>query len=132
MGAYEADIRAVLAHRHDNGADFWATPDGRIYVGNPFSTISSLGILYELGVGPGHEAVEGGLSLILNACCEDGRIRVAPKAPSYPCYIAEAARMLCRFGLTGHEALQRTVSYLIENVVHRKAGANPDLLLPWG
>ncbi len=113
MTENEADIRAVLDRRHDNGGDFWATTDGRIYVGNPFSTIGSLGILHELGVGPDHEAVKGGLDLILGACREDGRIRVAPKSPLYPCYTAEAARMLCRFGLKANQSVQRTVSYLI-------------------
>ena len=114
MGAIQADVQVVLSHRHDNGADFWATPDGRIYVGTPLSTISSLGILHELGTGVDHEAVEGGLGLLLDACRDDGRIRVAPKAPLYPCYTAEAARTLCRFGLTGHEAVQRTISYIFE------------------
>jgi hypothetical protein len=72
-------------------------------------------MLHELEVGPDHEAVEGGLALILKACREDGRIRLAPRAPLYPCYTAEAARVMCRFGLTEHDALLRTVSYLIEN-----------------
>ena len=121
VGPNESDIRAVLARRHDNGADFWSTPDGRIYVGSPFSTIASLGILYELGVGPGHEAVKGGLALILNACREDGRIRLAPKAPLYPCYTAEAARMLSRYGITRDEAFQRTVSYLVDHA-HESGG----------
>lgn len=116
MESIRSDVEVVLAHRHDNGADFWATPDGRIYVGNPFSTISALAILHELGMSRDHEAVEGGLSLILAACREDGRIRVAPKAPLYPCYTAEAARTLCRFGLSDHEAVHRTVAYLLENV----------------
>ena len=119
VGAHESDIRAILAHRYDNGGDFWATPDRRIYVGNPFSTLSCLGMLHELGGGPGHDAVKGGLALILNACREDGRIRLAPKAPLYP--TAEAARVMCRFGLRGHEALHRTVSYLIESV-HESGG----------
>jgi hypothetical protein len=42
----QPDIEAILSRRHDNGADFWSTKDGRIYVGNPFSTISALGMLY--------------------------------------------------------------------------------------
>lgn len=121
MSVYESDVETILSHRHDNGADFWATPDGRIYVGNPFSTISSLNMLHELGAGPDHEAVKGGLDLILKACREDGRIRLAPKAPLYPCYTAEAARVLCRFGLTEHEALRRTVSCLIDNT-HETGG----------
>lgn len=121
MSAYESDIKAILARRHDNGADFWATPDGRIYVGNPFSTIASLGMLCELGVDSNHEAVKGGLALLLDSCRKDGRIRLGPKAPLYPCYTAEAARVMCRFGLTGEEALRRTVSYFIENA-HETGG----------
>ena len=41
MPGQQADIEEILSRRHDNGADYWATPDGRIYVGNPFSTIGS-------------------------------------------------------------------------------------------
>ncbi len=113
--ANQPDIDAILARRHDNGADFWATTDGRIYVGNPFSTISSLVMLYELGVAKTHEAVKGGLNLILDAARDDGRIQVAPKAPMYPCYTAEAARVLCRFGMKANAAVKRTVSYFLEN-----------------
>lgn len=121
IAARKEDIELVLGHRHDNGADFWATPDGRIYVGNPFSTIACLGMLHELGVGADHEAVAGGLALVLDACREDGRIRVAPKAPLYPCYTSEAARMLCRHGLGGHEAVRRVVSHLVKDV-HESGG----------
>ena len=118
---HESDIEAILARRHDNGGDFWATEDGRIYVGNPFSTLTALGMLHELDVEVDHEAVQGGLALILDACREDGRIRLAAKAPLYPCYTAEAARVLCRFSLTGHKALQRTVTYLLDDV-HETGG----------
>lgn len=121
MESQKSDISAILARRHANSADFWATLDGRIYVGSPFSTLSSLGMLHELGVGPEHEAVQGGLALILNACQEDGRIHVGLKSPRYPCYTAEAARTMCRFGLTGHPALQNTVSYLIDSS-HERGG----------
>lgn len=109
-----SDVEAVLARRHDNGADFWASPDGKIYVGNPFSTISSLLILHELDVQRDHEAVAGGLELILPACRPDGRIRVGPKTPMYPCYTAEAARVLARFGLIEEDAVRRTLDYFLE------------------
>lgn len=108
-----SDVAAILARRNVSGGDFWATPDGRIYVGNPFSTLSSLNMLHELGVGAGHEAVDGALALVLNACRADGKIRLGPKAPLYPCYTAEAARILCRFGLERHASVERTVSYLL-------------------
>lgn len=119
--ARETDIEAILARRHDNGADYWATLDGRIYVGNPFSTIASLGMLHELGVPESHEAVRGGLALIVDVCREDGRIRVAPRAPLYPCYTAEAARVMCRFGMSGHEAVGRSLAYLVDNT-HETGG----------
>lgn len=118
---HDADIQQILSRRYDNGADYWATPDGRIYVGNPYSTISSLGMLHELGVTANDESVSGGLRLILDACREDGRIRVAPRAPMYPCYTSEAARVLCRFELQEHEAVQRTRSYLLSNA-HESGG----------
>lgn len=121
MSENASDVETVLSHRHDNEGDYWATPDGRIYKGNPFSTIGSLNMLHELGVGPEHEAVKGGLELILDACRDDGRIRVAPRAPMYPCYTSEAARTLCRFGLAQDDAVARTVSYL-EDEVHETGG----------
>lgn len=80
----EADVAAIVARRHDNGGDFWATADGRVYVGIPFSTIASLAMLHELGVPTDHEAVQGGLELILGVCRDDGCIRVAPRGAPVP------------------------------------------------
>ncbi len=85
MSERQTDIEEVLNRRHDNGADYWATSDGRIYVGNPFSTIGALNLLHELKLTSDHESVRGGLDLIVDACREDGRIRVAPRSPMYPC-----------------------------------------------
>jgi hypothetical protein len=39
VGVHDADIEAILARRHDDGADFWATPEARIFVGYTFSTL---------------------------------------------------------------------------------------------
>lgn len=121
MGDSTSDVDAILARRHDNGADFWGSPDRKIYVGNPFSTIMSLLMLHELDVAPEHEAVVGGLELIIDRCRDDGRIRVGPKSPMYPCYTAEAARALCRFGLVEHDAMQRTAEYLL-GATHESGG----------
>lgn len=118
---YQSDIETILSHRYDQGSDFWASGDGRIYKGNPYSTISSLGMLHELGVDARHEAVQGGMDLIIRASRDDGRVRVAPNAPMYPCYTAEAVRMLCRFGLSESETVRRTVSYFIEHA-HESGG----------
>lgn len=46
---YQADVDAILAKRHDNGADFWAMPDGRWGVGSPFSTFDCALMLAESG-----------------------------------------------------------------------------------
>jgi len=108
-----ADIGAILSKRHHNGGDFWATADDRVYVGSPFSTLSSLGMLYELGVPRSHEAVRGGLDLVLAAWRDDGRIRLGPGTPLYPCYTAEAARVLCRYGYAGDKGVKLTVPYLL-------------------
>ena len=60
--------------------------------------------------------MQGGLKLIHDACRDDGRVRVAPKAPMYPCYTAEAVRVLCRFGWKTNNAVKRSVRYFIESV----------------
>ena len=112
---FQNDIAAILERRHQNGGDFWATEDERIYVGSPFSTLSSLSILHELGVPSSHPVVQGALELILKAWRKDGRIRLAPKAPLYPCYTAEAARILCRFGYANDKRIQTTVSYFLDS-----------------
>lgn len=111
--AHAADVEAILAKRHHKGADSWATEDGRVYVGNPFSTLSSLGMLHELGVTARHPVVRDALELVLECWREDGRIRLAPKAPLYPCYTAEAARVLCRFGYADDPRVRHTVDHLL-------------------
>ena len=81
MNPHQSDIDRILSHRHDNDGDYWATDDGKIYVGNPSSTIGALGMLHELGIDPAHEAVQGGIELLLAAARDDGRIRIGPKSP---------------------------------------------------
>jgi hypothetical protein len=111
---YIADVETMLARRHDNGGDYWASADGRLAVGSPFSTLSSLLILHELRVPRTHEAVKGGLRLILEAWREDGRFRLAPGGALYPCGTADAARVLCRFGYARDRRLQQTFTHLLE------------------
>jgi len=108
----------VLARRGDNGGDYWASADGRLSVGAPFSTLTSLLILHELRVARTHEAVNGGLQLILQAWREDGRFRLAPSGALYPCGTADAARVLCRFGYARDPRLQRTFAHLLETQHH--------------
>lgn len=118
---YIADVEAVLARRRDNGGDYWASADGRLAVGAPFSTLTSLLILHELRAARTHEAVHGGLQLVLQAWREDGRFRLAPGGALYPCGTADAARVLCRFGYASDRRLQQTFAHLLETQ-HRDGG----------
>lgn len=111
---YASDVEAVLARRHDNGGDYWASADGRLGVGDPFSTLTSLLILHELKVARTHEAVRGALNIILAAWRDDGRYRLAPSGTLYPCYTAAAARVLCRFGYARDSRVQKTLVHLLE------------------
>lgn len=115
------DVDRILARRHDSGGDFWATPDGRLDVGSPFSTLTSLLVLRELGVPPSHEAVRGGLDLIWRAWRDDGAIRLAPQAPLHPCYTAEALRVLVRCGQARDRRVQTTATTLLESA-HETGG----------
>ncbi len=110
---YLPDVDAILARRHDGGADYWATPDGRLLVGSPFTTLESLLLLHELKVPRSHEAVRGALAQIWQTWREDGRFRVAPGAV-YPCHTANAARILCRFGYARDRRMKRTIEHLLE------------------
>ncbi len=74
---YNADIEALLARRYDNGGDYWATPDGRLLVGDPFSKITALLILHELQVPRTHEAVLGAVNLLFKAWRGDGRFCIS-------------------------------------------------------
>lgn len=111
---YISDIKTILAHRHDNGADYWATTDGRLEVGSPFGTLTSLVMLHELKVIRTHEVVRGALELVLDAWREDGRYRTAPSGALYPCSTASAARVLCRYGYTRDRRLRQTFAHLLE------------------
>jgi hypothetical protein len=111
----QADIEAVLSVRHVNGGDYWASADGRLAVGSPFSTLESLQILHELGLGDNHEAVAGALDLLLGSWREDGRYQLAPRGTLYPCYTSNTARILCRFGFVDDPRMQKTLEYLLDS-----------------
>ena len=110
---YRSDVGAVLATRHDNGADFWATPDRRLSKGGPFSTVEAPALLTELGVDPSHEALRGAAELLLGSWREDGRFRVAPSGAIYPCHTINVARVLARLGHASDDRLQKTFEHLL-------------------
>lgn len=127
---YVADVRAVLATRHDNGADFWASADGRLGVGEPFSTLTTLVILRELGLPRTHETVRGALRLVRAAQREDGRFQIAPNGAIYPCATAAATRVLCLYGEARSARLGRTFAHLLETQ-HEDGGWRCNKF-PWG
>ena len=64
---YQDDVDTILKKRHDNGADFWATADGRWGVGSPFSTFDCGLMLTELGMGRTEAVMKGIADRILAA-----------------------------------------------------------------
>ena len=92
---YLSDVAAILSHRHDNGADLWATPDNKLLKGSPFSTFDSVLYLLELGMSPQEPVLKAAADLIFSAWQEDGRFRIYPTGGIYPCQTAIAANVIC-------------------------------------
>lgn len=111
----ETDLAQILATRYDNGADFWATTDGRLGIEKPISTLTALMIMSELSVPRGQEALQGAAELVLAAIKDDGRVRITPKGAIYPCHTAHAAAGLCRNGYADDPRVQSTLNYLLSN-----------------
>ena len=44
------DVEHILARRHDNGWDLWATPDRKLGKGGPFSTLGAVRMLVEQNI----------------------------------------------------------------------------------
>ncbi|HAZ05259.1 MAG TPA: prenyltransferase [Acetobacterium sp.] len=109
----QADFGQILATRHDNGADFWATPDGRLGIEKPISTLTALMIISELNLPRDHEALQGAAELVLKAIRADGRVRIAPKGAIYPCHTAHGVAGLCRNGYASHPRVQDALDYLL-------------------
>jgi hypothetical protein len=118
---YKSDIKAIMAGRYSNGGDYWATTDGRLAKGHPFSTQSVALTLAELGVSRNNPALKGCGRLILESWREDGRFRLAPSGTLYPCYTGGAARTLCRLGYASDARLNKTFQHLLE-IQHTDGG----------
>lgn len=112
---YKTDIDKILATRYDNGADFWATSDGRLGIEKPISTLTALLIMSELRVKKSHEALQGAAELLLHAIRDDGRVHISPKGSIYPCHMALAAAALCRNGYAGDKRVKAVLEYLLSN-----------------
>lgn len=107
------DFNQILSTRHVSGADFWATPDGRIGIDKPISTLTALMVMSDLLVPGNSEALCGAAELVLNACQKDGRVRIAPKGAIYPCQTALAAAALCRNGYAADPRVQSMLNHLL-------------------
>lgn len=111
---YLSDVEAILSHRHDNGADLWATPDRRLLKGSPFSTFESVLYLLELGVSPEEPVMKAAADLIFSVWQDDGRFRIYPKGSIYPCQTAIAAKTLCYLGYASDDRLQKTFRHFLD------------------
>ena len=109
---HRADVDAILARRHDNGADLWATPDGRLIKGSPFTTLDCARLLAELGLGNDEPVMRDVAALIWSTWRDDGRFRLAPGA-IFPCQTANAARTLALLGQGDDPRLAVTFDHLL-------------------
>ena len=111
---YASDVEVILSHRHDNGADLWTTPDKRLIKGAPFSTLESVMYLLELGMEPTGPLLKETAALIFGAWQEDGRFKLYPQGPVYPCQTIHAANVLCHMGYVSDFRLQKTFTHLFD------------------
>lgn len=111
---YLADVEVILSHRHDQGADYWTTPDKRLIKGSPFSTLDCMFYLLELGMESTEPILKKCADLIFSTWQEDGRFRLYPKGAIYPCHTAHAANVLCHMGYACDVRLQKTFQHLLD------------------
>jgi hypothetical protein len=113
LDRYSSDVRAIVEKRHHNGGDLWATPDGRIGKGSPFSTRDCALMLIELGFPLADPLLIGAAELAFKLWKEDGRFRPAPGGTIYPCHTIGTARLLCCLGHAADQRLDRTFRNLL-------------------
>ncbi len=109
-----SDVEEILSHRHDNGADCWATPDQKLLKGAPFTTLESVSYLMELGMSPDEEVMKKAAALIFHNWREDGRIKISPKGGIYPCHTALAVNLLCKMGYARDERVGKSFAYFLD------------------
>jgi len=109
------DIDIILSNRHINGGDFWATADGKLAKGSPFSTYFSAIMLLELETSPSDPILQKVTEMFFGIWREDGRFKLQPSGGIYPCHTAYCVSLLCRLGYADDERIQRTFQYLLEN-----------------
>lgn len=110
---WEADIKAILSHRYDNGGDYWATPDGRLLKGSPFTTLDCAFMLADLGMDPASPILQDVACRIFSTWREDGRFKLSPQGAIYPCHTINAVRTLCYLGYAEDVRVQTTFRHLL-------------------
>ena len=110
---FSADVAAILARRHDNGADYWATHDRRLAKGGQFSTLAAALLLVELGVDPTDPVLGATTDLIWSTWREDGRFKLSPSGAIYPCQTAHAANTLAHLGCATDPRMATTYDHLL-------------------
>lgn len=115
LDRYNSDVQAIVQKRHHNGGDFWATPDGRIGKGSPFSTRDCVLMLIELGVPLSDPLLRGAAELAFRLWREDGKFRSFLRGTIYPCHTIGTTRLLCYLGQVNDDRLKRTFRYLLDS-----------------
>ena len=110
---FGSDVEAILARRHDNGADYWATSDRKLAKGGPFSTLGAARLLVELGVDPADPVMAATIELIWSTWREDGRFKLSPAGAIYPCQTAHAASTLVHLGCAADPRMAKTFDHLL-------------------
>jgi len=118
---YQSDVEIILAKRHDNGGDYWTTPDMRLNKGSPFNTLDCAFMLLELGMERSEPVLKETADLILSLLREDGRFKLSPQGAIYPCHTINAVRTLCHLGYASDSRLKRTFDHLLE-IQHSDGG----------
>ncbi len=118
---YQTEIDVILSKRHDNGADYWTTPDRRLIKGSPFTTLDSAYLLSELGMDLSEPILQETANMIFSSWREDGRFKTSPQGAIYPCHTIFAARTLCYLGCASDPRLQKTFEHLLE-IQHSDGG----------
>jgi len=111
---YASDVEAILSHRHDNGADYWTTPDKRLIKGFPFSAYNCALMLLELGMEPAEPILKEVSELFFSTWKEDGRFKLYPSGGILPCHTALAASLLCNMGYQSDKRIQKTFQHFLE------------------
>lgn len=101
-----ADVEFIVARRHDNGDDLWATPDRKLAKGGPFSTLGAARLLTELRVDPTDPILVAARDLRRDRSCRAGDPRTA---------VADAAGVGQRWGCgcSARRLMERSIFQLI-------------------